>query len=65
MIALGDSIGRDCFHNKVLVTKDISPYFIEQYKKNLTEKAREHNIHLDVSGVLEDFLQDEEIKIQK
>lgn len=50
---------------KTVITKDISPYLIDEHTKTLQERSHTKNINIQTTGVLEDFLSDEQIKIQK
>ena len=60
-----DILGPKIIDNKTVITKDISPYLIDEHAKTLQERSHTKNINIQTTGVLEDFLSDDQIKIQK
>lgn len=58
-------IGTYILRNKILTTKEISPYLVQQYKNNRQTWKNTDWIHCDVASILEGFMQNNDIKAQK
>lgn len=60
-----NKIGTYILRNKILTTKEISPYLVQQYKNNRQTWKKKDGIHCDIASILEGFMQNNDIKAQK